>query len=219
MYCHTKRVRKIHRDFKTTPWQSLPTCLKLTLKLEKSEKSNFTSPAEFKRGPHFPPHTILSPSPHGCIAGVSSVLWAGQTLPAEFYQWTTTSKHFLKWPGSQVMPQTPTSPAKIPASETQDFWDWFSAQSSLNSKIRKSQEKEIHLLQKKPTKIQTKALWNCNLWISIRKCKEEACSKGSVYPQLFVSQWWHCELCWNTGTQLWGDQTQKRSAPLQRHRS
>lgn len=48
------------------------------------------------------------------------------------------------------MPQTPTSPAKIPASETQDFWDWFSAQSSLNSKIHKSQEKKIHLLQKKP---------------------------------------------------------------------
>lgn len=59
------------------------------------------------------------------------------------------------------------------------------------AKVHESQEKKPTTSQKnKQQPKQTKALWNCNLWISVRKWKEEACSKGSVYP-LLVSQQWH----------------------------
>lgn len=56
------------------------------------------------------------------------------------------------------MPGTPTSPAKIPAPVTQDFQDWFSAQSCpLHSKVDKNQEKEITSTSpKKPTKLKQK---------------------------------------------------------------
>lgn len=118
MNCHTKRVRKIYRDknFKTTPWQSLPTCFKLT---KKSENSNLMYPAEFKVcliWPHTQPSAPL-------VSALSLELHKHCQLHFinGFYQMDNNLKHFLKWPASQVMPGTPTSPAKIPASVTQDF--------------------------------------------------------------------------------------------------
>lgn len=127
---------------------------------------------------------------HQCITGVSSVLWAGQTLPAAFYQWTTTSS--TSWGVLNPKWCLQQQPAQIPASVTQDFRDWFSARAALcPAKVHESREKKSTTSQKtKQQPKQTKALWNCNLWISVRKWKEEACSKGSVYP-LLVSQQWH----------------------------
>lgn len=186
MYCHAKRVRKIHRDkiFKTTPWQSHPTCLKLTLKLE---KSNFMCPAEGKFVPDLPPHRAPSTS-----ALLVSALSFGLDKHCQL--------HFINGQQPQALLEVSWIPSdacnnnqlRSPASVTQDFRDWFSARAALcPAKVHESREKKSTTSQKtKQQPKQTKALWNCNLWISVRKWKEEACSKGSVYP-LLVSQQWH----------------------------
>lgn len=121
MYCHTKRVRKIQRDknFKTTPWQSLPTCLKQTLKLEKLEKSNITCLI-------ICPHTQPS-----AAAQVSALVVSALSSDLDKH----CQLHFINGQQPQAlleMAWTPSDawntnlPSKIPASVTQDFWDWFS---------------------------------------------------------------------------------------------
>lgn len=100
-------------------------------------------------------------------------------------------KHFLRCPESQVMPATTTS------SDPLHLWPKILGIGSL-PELPSAQQKYMRAgkkNQQRPKKTkqqpkQTKALWNCNLWISVRKWKEEACSKGSVYP-LLVSQQWH----------------------------
>lgn len=90
LYCHTKRVRKISRDKSSK--QPPDSHFQRASNWVWNER-NQTSRVLQRLTPMQNPST----STHGSITGVSSVLWAGQTLPAAFYQWTTSSS--TSWRG------------------------------------------------------------------------------------------------------------------------
>lgn len=94
-YCHTKGVRKMFKDFKTTPWQSLPTCLKLTLNLEKSDKSNFTCLIY--------PHTQPSAPEHTGALLCQLCPWSWANTASCILSMDNNLQHFLKWPGFQMI--------------------------------------------------------------------------------------------------------------------
>lgn len=147
---------------------------------------------------------------HQCITGVSSVLWAGQTLPAAFYQWTTTSS--TSWGVLDPKWCLQHQPAQIPASVTQDFRDWFSAQSCpLHSKSTWEPGK-------KPTNLPKKTNNNPNkqkhFEIAISGYLQENGRRKLAPRDLSIHCLFHnsdTELYWNTDTALGTPNTKELS--------